>query len=301
MKVETLYAIYQGAMREERLVRLASDLPVIEEGLPFSITECPEEVYAITWRLLENARSEFVSRSYNTRYNLTEENVVYESVAAHSNLMNALVTHALDFCYGTQFGGDGQIRRTGDGYTYREIIEVVRLHDLAENEIGDIPDNGDRDEAEKVYKEFDYFRRYLESYGGKKHFKNRVLDLLRHMYRKDSPTGRLLFLADKVSAFIATLCLDCYVKMPLMHRDSPLASDRDKMEMSACDYSYGDGFYRASEMWTMDFLSFRKHVEFDETMFFTGVLVMATLMVNGIWYSWRNPEYFKAEEILKPT
>lgn len=304
MRDQTLFAIYEGAMQEELKVRLANGYPVIQEGLPFNVVNSPEEIHTMVWRLYEGAQQEFVSRSYNTRYNLTKEKIVYESVAAHTNLMNTLVTHALDYTYGGQeFGMANGLQTTVDGYTYREIVEATRMHDLPENEIGDIPDNGARDETKKVQDEFRYFQRYLDSYvrESDSRFRCRVLDLLQHMYNQDSPTGKLLFLADKVSAFIATLCLDRFIKMPMMNRYSSEASERDQLEMSNCDYVYNGAYFSASEMWTMDFLAIRKTVELDETMFFTAVLVMATILSHGEWYSWRNRDYIEAQQTLNPT
>ena len=53
------------------------------------------------------------------------------------------------------------------------------------------------------------------------------------------------------------------------------------------------GFYKASEMWTIDHLKIRELIRLDDDGFFTALIVMYTLMVNGKWYSWREKDYRK--------
>ena len=55
-----------------------------------------------------------------------------------------------------------------------------------------------------------------------------------------------------------------------------------------------DGNYRrASEMWTIDYLKLRRRIQFDDSGFFTSILVMYTLMVNKTWYNWRERDYLE--------
>lgn len=245
-------------------------------------------------RLIEIAKSSLVPRSYLKKYHLTDEKIVFESVAAHTNLVAALVDNALMYEYGPDFGEVGsEFPETTDGYSPRVIAEVVRLHDLPENEIGDIPDDGARDEAEKEARERDYFSRYLKDYPSwATPFREKVRKLLLEMEEKVLPTGRLLYAADKLAAMIITLTCDSLGCMPMLHREAPSVSGRDVAEMDTCDPhgDFGD-WHKASEMWTIDFLSIRKLCQYDDTGFFTAVLIMTTLIVNGRWYDWREKEY----------
>lgn len=258
------------------------------------ILDTPKEIYYMVWRLMEIAKSEFISRSYNSSYGLYQDKFVFESVAAHTNLMLGIVTHALDFYYGVGFGEPNVgMNVTPDGYSYRDIIEAIHLHDLPENESGDIPDNGVRDEERKNRQEFDYCYKFINTYPSDDgRFRYNALNLLKNMQEKDSITGKMLFLSDKLAALFITLCLDDLGKSPMMSINSFYASERDKEEMLLCDYSC-DGRHKASEMWALDFFKMRKIVEYDDTFFFTAIIVMATLAVNGRWYNWRESEYKK--------
>ena len=256
------------------------------------VTKCEREIYKVVWRIFEAIHSGFVSRSYNLTYNLYDGEMVYESVGAHTNVVSAIATEALDFHYGGEFGvlGRKSCVKTIDGYSYRDIMEAIRLHDLPENEIGDLPDNGSRDESEKHFQEARYLKSFFDTYSDlSKTIKRNVLGLISSMDMHDSPTGRLIYLSDKVAALLVTLFLDFIGKSPMMLEDSPHASERDRQEMALCDS--GDYAYKASEMWALDFFRGRQLVRFDDDFFFTAIVVMSTLMVNGKWYIWREEMY----------
>ena len=172
-------------------------------------------------------------------------------------------------------------------------MEVVRLHDMAENVTGDLPDNGNRDEQRKNRHELRYLKDYLEVFSGKgKDLRIKISRLFQEMQNQTSPTGKMIYLADKVAALIITLCLDHLGHPPMILEDSDYASERDRQEMTMCDFCSDFHAYKASEMWAVDFFVMRDLVRFDEDFFFTAILVMATLMVNGKWYSWREKMYY---------
>ena len=261
---------------------------------PGDVMKNAEDIYHAVWRIFETTRASFVPRSYNLSYNLTDSNIVYESVAAHTNMVIAIATEALDFLYDGDFGilikkGRG---KTVDGYSYREIMEAIRLHDLPENITGDLPDNGGRDEDEKRFQEAKYLKDYLDTYPDMANTtRSSALDLLGHMDNRDTATGKLIYLSDKVAALMVTLCLDYLEKPPMISKDSIYASERDHQEMEMCDFSLDQHVFKASEMWAIDFFVIRELVKFDEDFFFTALIVMATLMVNDKWYSWREKMY----------
>lgn len=249
-------------------------------------------IQSAAWRLAQIAESSFVPRSYIHYYGISEEPLTNESVSAHTNLVLALVEEALDYYYGANFGDPGsKWPRTIDGYTRREILEAARLHDLPENASGDIPDNGNRDNAAKDREEANYFFDYTRSYPkDKTKFADNVMSLLLQMRNQHSPTGRLLYMADKTAALLITLQYDEVSLPPTMEFDNPAASERDKKEMALCDYKDG-GRSRASEMWAIDFFKMRRISDQDDFGFFTAIIVMRTLEVNGKWYDWREKDY----------
>lgn len=290
---------YRNAMRKELTLHSADDVSA-HLGQQRNILDASVQMYNIAWRLFETARMSFVTRSYNLRYGLSDAPIVYESVGGHANLTAAIVDEALNFLHGD--GLDILLDRTLQleyRYTYREIMTAVRLHDLGENKYGDIPDNGARDDAEKDRRELEYIKHYIVTFAADDEiFGYNVLRLLREMQEKKTPIGRLMYLSDKTAATIVTLCLDLMEDSPMMNRDSPYASGRDHDEMALCDYSVtrpeGE-YYRASEMWTVDFFKMRNIVELDNTGFFTALIIMATIMVHGNWYKWRENDYLEKD------
>ncbi|MDO4611496.1 MAG: HD domain-containing protein [Candidatus Saccharibacteria bacterium] len=288
VKAFEIKAEYERIMAEELKLANAANFPGTLMG-------CADEIYETTLRILEVAKSSALPRSYTERYLMSggkPVRVAYESVGAHANLAAAMLDMALSYWYGPDFGTPAsEFPETIDGYSHREIMEVMRLHDLPENETGDIPDDGDRDEAEKLAKENDYYRRYIDQYPSREsYFGQRVRKLLLEMETQSSAIGRLVYVADKASAIVMTLVFDLLKCSPVMHIDNEDATERDKFEMETCDDHFG-GYRRASEMWTIGYLKVRQTQQYDEVGFFTAVIVMATLIVRGYWYDWREKDY----------
>lgn len=266
-----------------------------------SAHELSQQIY----QLVEVAKNSLVPRSYIKKYGLsdTEEYaiardskkipILHESVAAHTNLLCALVDRAITLTYGPDFGEPGcDFERTSDGYTYREIMEAIRLHDLPENDIGDIPDDGSFNEEEKSLLELEYYKeRIYSKYAGRDYFfKHRVFKLIEDMHSKKQSTGRLLYVADKTAAILMALVYDSLGLMPTIDGSMPELSRKDVAEIGLCDFEY-NGHYKASEIWTIDFFHIRKINELDDTNFFTAIIVLYTLIVNGRWYDWREDDY----------
>lgn len=250
--------------------------------------------YNIVFELFEIAYSSLVLRSYNTRYGITCYSSAFESVAAHTNLMIAIIDRIWDLVY------KGFVNH--DGFSYREVTEVARRHDLPENIIGDIPDNGERNETDKLVFEKKYFHSFsnmaMDSIqeGTRRRFRFRFLSeenvsmLLTDLERRKTETGRLIYSADKASALIMTLCYDYCGLSPMMSKDDPKASLRDLEEMEMCDYTENNR-YRASEMWAIDYFEKRHINQYDDYGVFSRLIIMATLVVNYRWYHWREKCY----------
>ena len=275
----------------------------------------PYDIYRATKYLAEIAKASVLLRGWCSIFNLASNKIVaYESDGAHTNLMMAMVDRALVAVYGPNYEG---CTKATEGYTYREIMEAVRLHDLPENSFGDWVDNGERDGELKLKLENGYYNQfqgnYTEDEGA---FISKVRQIIDEMNEKEHPfsIGRLLYAADKYSAVIIALSYDAKTKqaeeyedenvlaeisVPAMHRSFLLASKRDHDEMDLCDYE-AEGYSKASEMFTTDILHIRDLNQYDDTGFFTGVIVMQTLMVNGRWYNWREKDY-EEKRAKQPT
>ena len=158
------------------------------------------EILGITEQLRCIVESATVLRACATRYGLTKDEIAYESVSAHTNLVQAIVDRALAHHYGPYFD------KTEDGYTYREIMETIRRHDLPENIIGDIPDNGNRDDKKLTYDEHLYWREFAgESPSRESMFERQVERLQKEMEERSGFCGQLLYVADKISAILMVL------------------------------------------------------------------------------------------------
>ena len=207
------------------------------------------EVFKTNKQIGQIVESSSVLRSYNNRYGLTRDKCAYESVAAHTNLCMTILDRCLSYMYGPDMD-------LPDVYTYRELMEALRRHDLPENIIGDIPDNGEAENSGKRATEITYFNAFA-SYS----------PLREHFFEEN--VNRLL---------------------PLMHPKSRKISGRDFAEMQICDDKV-NGCYRASEMWAIDYFKMRELEQYDDTGYFTALIVAYTLAVNGRWYIWRDHDY----------
>ena len=257
----------------------------------------PDYFYRIAALTAEISRNSTVLRSYNNFYRVTDNQIAYESDAGHTLLATWLMLCYLSYNQKTSYTNE---------FLFSFIFTML-IHDLPENIIGDIPDNGDYDILSKQRAELSYWSDLLELLPkDRQNLAPYILSVLTGMSDPDTEERRFCYLADKVSAPIATLTQDYLAKLahdhpdtisqayldisPRKHFTDPGVSERDLGEMLLCDYDAG-GYYKASEMWTIDFLHARKIADHDHSGFFTALLVMYTLMINGGWYNWRRKDY----------
>ena len=245
----------------------------------------PSEIYNIAWRAMEAADLALLQRSYIERYHLAQEQVAWASVAAHTYIMETVLDSAINFCC------DEDATYYTFGYSYRVLMEAARRHDLPELETGDIPDNGDRDDVAKNEEEREYHVRYrCLAPPREKEFEEKVKEVLAQMAAQSSLAGRLLYLADKISAIPETLAYDMAGLSPVKYWNDDDISNHDREIMSFCT-CHGTGAYKASEVWTASYIK-RGLTKMDDTGFFTAMMVMITLIANkGEWYGWREKDY----------
>ncbi len=256
-------------------------------GRPWSVPTA-EEMYGTARQIIEYAKQATIIRSYAHFYNLSDDKLSWESDGAHVSLMLAMIEATLSYLYDDEFQ-EGFLEQLG--YDYFEITQAVRRHDLAENDIGDIPDNSWRDDDAKIAKERAYRQEFGEFTPPRSiPTEKRVRRLLYEMEEKSSPAGRLIYTVDKASAVIMALTLDLLKHPPIRYRKDANLSPRDLREMDTCDYAILGG-YLASEMWTVDYLRERRLVAYDQTGYITALIVMTTLIVRGHWYNWRDRDY----------
>ena len=277
MEQEKIKTLYTSIMtREKKACQASWYRPIFQV----------DEMYNTATRLLEIAKLSLLSRSFNQNYHLTSASVAYESVAAHTNLMAAIVDYAINYECENYIPIEENF-----SFTYREIMEAVRRHDLPENEIGDIPDDGRRDDEAKAIEEDEYWQKYsFMSPTRDLSFETHVNSILNAMNKHVTKIGRLLHVADKASAIIATLRYDLDGYPPVKTFEDKDISEIDHIAMKLCD-NQENGMCKASEMWSIGYFNIRETTKYDDYGFVTGVLVMATLIANGKWYDWRYKDY----------
>ena len=287
---------YKKILRQEFALKNALNTPysITNESVFLNSASAVENTVS---QIAEFAKSALLPRSYIERYGLSNDKTAYESVGAHTNLVSAIADKALSYYYCPDFGVPGsEWPCTIDEYSYREIMEAIRIHDLPENEIGDWPDNGSTDLKTKAKFEHDYMDYFASKYPlYRGNINKRAVELFYAMNDPNHTTGRLLHLADKTAALIITLQYDSAGHPPLIKANDPALSERDCKEAMMCDWHDDEGHRKASEMWAIDFFHIRKFNELDDIGFFTALIVMYTLMVNKRWYDWREKDY---EDIL---
>lgn len=275
---EVLYAQFSHIMERE------SALHQCNCGDPFLIQAFdPVDFDNLAYRLLEFAKNSTVLRSGDYTAGLTTNQRVHESDAAHTNLFRQLADYAMDYYYGWN--------AAPPHYERREMDEAIAIHDLPENITGDIPDNRDRDEEEKIRIENSYFGSFLHRYdqSNRSHYR-RIEYLLHEMNTQSSEAGRLLYSADKLSAILDRLLADRLEIYPRVDPDSPYLVKYSQEEKDFCT-KQPDGKLLQSELWTVDYLYGRCQNAFDDTGIFTATLAMTTLLVHGKWYAWREMHY----------
>lgn len=251
-----------------------------------------EELYGTMLQLSQIAYSTLISRSYNLRYNLTNCPDTFESVASHSFLIESMMDSALSFLYGPNF------TQTTDGFTYREIMQAIRRHDLPEIYTADIPDNGDRNDQALAKTEDLYWRQYSHDSPSRECKTDQNVKYLLEDSRSNfsTTTGRQIHAADKASAIFAALCFEEKGFTPWMVEDDTLASAREASIMKKCSRGKFDHLtvvwllearYQryASEMWTIDFFD-REFHKMDYGHYFTALIIMKTIAVTGKWYDY---------------
>lgn len=245
----------------------------------------PIEILGTTKRLLEIAKNATIIRCGNNVGHLTDAKISYESDSAHTNLVRSIVKYALDGFYGWGV--------SPHDYDRNEIDEAILLHDLPENETGDTPDNRSRNEAAKLKNDISYAEYIMTTYRPAYYTHCRkIRRLLKEMEQKSSLIGRLIYVADKVSAIIMMLCYDKLGYYPRVYVGESTLGGITDTEIDMCTKQQDSGML-CSELWTIDYLYGRELIGYDDIGFCTAIVVMATLLVHGHWYKWREEQYIK--------
>ena len=284
----------------EKFVRVytaESLLIPFDESIQQRIINRYGEIYAIATRVLSSAEINTVERCINNMGHLNEIPIITpESVGAHTNLVSILIDEVLDFTYGYD--------KAPKGFNRRHIQDAARIHDLPEIHYGDTRDDGIRNEAVKQELERKFFQEYDKFL--QENQKDSILRLLQEMEEKSTPSGKLLYVADKAAAPITALAYEkkyaerkmgtekMRSKLPQFALGELNPDSRNyQLAVKELGMSKAKDTRNLSELWIADYLQCGRNIgQYDETGVMTAILVMSVLIVNdGEWYSWREKAY----------
>lgn len=251
-------------------------------------------VYSLTVILMETAESSKVLRSGEIQSGNTDDNRAYESDGAHVNLVQMLVSLYIE----TMLCKKIPIRYILKhpkllarrlyyrlSWPHWSIIEaMIKMHDLAENESGDIADNGRRNELAKRSMEQSYLndlRKYYDEIFGKRKAK-RIFQLYKEFEEKSTPLGQVIYCADKIAAPLYFINSDASGTRSYVSKNEVEKSELNKKSAELCEET--NQGYLLGKLWTADFVYTRRIVQYDTEMFFTAIAIMMTLVVYGKWF-----------------
>ena len=160
-----------------------------------------------------------------------------------------------------------------------DVLRCLAVHELGENESGDIPDDGTRNEARKDAEEYEYVKNYLLPWSLAD--ANQVLSLFREMQKKSTKTGKFVYCVDKTEAILQNLIYEAEGRCgSFLAKSSKFQlSERDQMEMEAT------GSVRPADNWAYDFRRrYGENIWFFDVFF--DIICEAAKDVRGEDFSW---------------
>lgn len=152
------------------------------------------------------------------------------------------------------------------------------LHEVGETEIGDIPDDGSRNEAEKITRERQVMMRFVSDLPGP--YGSQLMDALIEFQDLTTRRGRVLYCLDKVETLLQGLRYE---------RDGRGGDARNKEAMMRLSAQDQRGIERSQstrlvDVWTAHYLD--KTAVMPEARVFNELLKAAVIEVRGEWFSW---------------
>lgn len=171
-----------------------------------------------------------------------------------------------------------------DKTTLERVIRVLHYHDLPEKDVGDIPDDGDRDEVQKNANELSVMEVFVANWPSSERE-----DFLRDYKLFQDPFSDQLNSDDRHFAQFAYICdkLDALLKAivyeangHLGFRNAQALTDR---EIDAIEKVGNDNLV---DCWSYQFLHRVMPKDFPHYEVFAGILKSAILAVRNSWFKW---------------
>ena len=160
-----------------------------------------------------------------------------------------------------------------------DYLDMLRLHEMGENVLGDIPDNGNRDETAKDEAEFAYLSMYLKFYP--EAYRSKMLIIFKEMQTKATERGRTLYCIDKTEAILQNLIYERQgrggdLNKRLTFITEPTTRDKWEYEMT--------GSSKPADMWSFAF--FKKCEDYEHIKVFRDIIVLAAREIRGELFNW---------------
>ncbi len=225
-----------------------------------------------------------------------------ESVAAHTLIVKKLYNCFRDALFTHRFNVPVEV------FEY-----AIGIHDLPENKFKDIPDNAcaEHDDGSKEANEQEFYLSYRNNVSRFELDKyDAALRLINSAKTLKTPDSRVFLLADKFAAPVPLLTayfdmmtdinngailepslVENFIAFDYSTTEKLTSRERECLKL-ICGTRKPSNPIQAYEIYTCDFLSVRKTVQYDDYGFFTAFLIAYTLAChNNEWYRWRENQY----------
>ena len=181
-----------------------------------------------------------------------------------------------------------------------EVIRCLAVHELGENDTGDVPDDGARDNAKKDADEYEYVRNYLSCWditsagaGGdliypqcmKSVSAQQILKVFREMQEKSTELGRFIYCVDKTEAILQNLIYETQGRTGSFEGKKKFVkemSERDRMEVEATKSD------KVADNWAYGFYDRCRNIEYFDIFF--SIIRAAAKDVRGEDFNWLPPD-----------
>lgn len=160
-----------------------------------------------------------------------------------------------------------------------KVLQCLAIHELGENEGGDIPDDGTRDEQKKDAEELEYVKKYLSNWH--EVHANQVLSAFIEMQQKSTELGRFIYCIDKTEALLQNLIYESEGRPATFSaklESTGFLSDRDREEMKIADSD------KTSDGWAWGFRNRYGNIEYFDIFF--NIVRAAVCDVRGKDFDW---------------
>lgn len=221
------------------------------------------------------------SENYNSNP-LLEKNPILETVAAHTEITVALFERALIEKYGEDFGEpDAKVKRTEDGYSYREAMEAARIYSLPQIQ----GEKGDAEEEKTLY-----YGKYAGGYGRGAIFAQNVIKLTSFIDKPETATEKMLYLADRTAYIFMELTKERRNDPSTISRGHSKLTEKERQALVRLPAHTGSNV-KLSQFLLYKYFKLDKLTLLDDTGFFTAVIIAHSLNIIGFWPSWREDDY----------